>query len=176
MANLICTLSGLLALGACGIASRLPTTLESPKPRIQSFEFFSASIPGLSGAAVDLSSFKTKPLFVMFAGDTCIVCSEETRTLVNRAKEFEPYELRLVTVLAGADKVTAEEWKSEHKVAWTIAYDENLELFERYCPAGTTPCSFLQVPSRGIVLQKVGALAISELLQKLEEEKIHDVR
>lgn len=164
MANLkSVAIFSLIALGGCGIGSNLQTTLEKPSAQIQEGEFLSGMAQSLSGGAIDLSSYRDRPLLLIFAGDTCSVCATETAKLIAHQSELTPYNLVIVTILAGSDHQTAEEWKMDHQVPWTVGFDENLELFQKYCPAGTTPCGFLQRPARGVVLTRSGPIEIDEI-------------
>ncbi len=166
MANLkrFLLLLPILSFAACeGLGSRLDTTLEKPTSHVEGL-FLEGSAPAIEGEAIQLSSYSKAPLLLTFAGDTCSVCAEETDNLVKNQSKLTPHNLQIVTILAGADAQIAKEWAQDHGVTWKVGFDENIELFKKNCPAGTTPCNFIQVPGKGVVLMRSGPISIEEII------------
>lgn len=153
----------LLPLAGCGLGSRISPSIQGPDAKKNLGEFLEGRAPSLEGGQMDLAAFSDEPLLLMFAGDTCSVCSTETAHLIASQSELSAYNLRIVTILAGSDRLSASEWAEDHQVPWEVGFDEDLELFEKYCPAGSTPCGFVQRPDEGIVLQRSGPIEISEI-------------
>ena len=148
-------------LSGCG--SQLKTTLEKPATQTKSGQFLFGASDSVSGGGIDLSSFQSKPLLLIFAGESCATCKAETENLIKHLPELNSLNLEIVTILAGAISEDALDWKNRLHVPWSVGFEENSQLFQKYCPAGSTPCSFIQRPDRGIVLHRYGLIEIDEI-------------
>jgi hypothetical protein len=112
---------------------------------------------------VDLADASGRSTVLIFAQETCSVCIHETQEIRKNLilNETAPSQVRLFTILAGADLKIAQEWKSDHQVPWVVGMDPELELFLNYCPERKTPCVLIHRPGVGVVYEHTGAADVN---------------
>lgn len=119
-------------------------------------------------STLDLDSLRDRPLVLVFASDTCDICLAEAEEFRDSLKVAAnpPTKVTLVTAMVGAVSDDALVWKEDNRIPWTVAIDENLDLFKQYCGGSTVPCTLVQLPGKGIVFRQIGAVHVKDL-QKL---------
>ncbi len=168
-----------IALTSC--AKRFATTGGEPIPVPPPANFgankepIQAKIPAAFGGEIDLADSVEKPLVLIFAQDTCVVCHGETEAIFTQLKNptIPPSLVRIITVLVGADKAIAADWKNGvdwpwttgTAVPWEVAYQDDDSLFKSVCPGhpAQVPCLVIQMPGQGLVFQKVGETSIDAI-------------
>lgn len=158
-----------LLLSGCGVkADRLVKTASNPPQLNQQIV---GVVELTDQSTIDLASITDKPLILVFAQDTCLVCLEEAEGFKKAFQDptQEPSNVKLISVIAGADLQLAQEWKQDHQIPWAVGFDYDLKIFSKYCPEKQTPCTLVQLPGSGVVFQKTG-LAHAEELQAITGE------
>lgn len=135
------------------------------KPGEENHVYLEGKFLSSNGDVFDLQEIQNKNTVLIFAQETCAVCIEETKVIKKYLTNHEVTKINLYTLLVGADEEISQEWMANYGVTWTVGYDENLELFNRYCPDKLTPCVLIQDVQKGIVLQKSGSQNISDLIK-----------
>lgn len=162
---LVAAAFGLTLLPGC--AARLPFMSEDPKrtPISEAEGRLAGSFETAEGQRVSLEDDAGQSTVVVFSQDTCVVCAAEAQSL--RASLRDPAQgpnrIRLYTILVGATAEDAADWKSFHRVPWTVGTDPDAALFNRYCETKTVPCTIVQTPAAGIVLKRNGVIHREEL-------------
>jgi hypothetical protein len=164
-----CSLFYLITIYGC--ANSFPYQISSPapihstSPASMSKEYVSGEVVGTDRQSLILNTFNHLPMVIVFAQDTCTTCRAETLEFRDSlaARTREPSQIKLVTILVGATADDAVDWKETNQVPWTVAIDGGDLLFRRYCGGGKVPCTLVQLPDKGIVLQKVGASSVAEI-------------
>ncbi len=157
-------LSGLVA--GCGVTQRVqigpvrPALTDSPTPI-----FVSGVLPLTDGSNLDLNTLSRSPLVLIFASDTCDVCAAEVKAIresLTKPNEA-PNRVAVVNAVVSVRQDDAAQWKLDHRIPWSVGFDEKLALFKQWCGPGSVPCTVVQVPERGIVLTHRGEITPAEL-------------
>ena len=114
---------------------------------------------------VSLGILNDKITMLVFAQDTCEVCIKETELFISHLPDRTkaPKSFNLLTILIGAQKIDADDFKDFFEVPWTVAFEEKANLFKKYCPKDSVPCVVIHDPKKGIVLRHHGALEFDEI-------------
>ena len=161
--------SSFLYLSGCG--KNLDTVVSGGKTNhdvISPGEFLDGDIVLVTGESIQLKELRDQPVVLVFSLPTCISCVAESKEMVQSLEhpEKNPSKIHLITVLAGADQEEALAWKESNQIPWNIAYEEDGKLFRRYCPDFKVPCSYIQLPDKGLILSHTGSLS-PQALKKL---------
>lgn len=117
----------------------------------------------LSGHPAQLENLADKTLVLIFAQDTCSVCSREADELsVFYSSAGEPKNFRLRHLLVGAVLEDAKDWAQAHKVSWGVGVADR-EIFLNYCPSHKVPCLLIFKSGEGLVYRKIGFASIEEI-------------
>lgn len=115
------------------------------------------------GNIIDLDQLGDKVTVLIFAQDTCQVCSEEATELSAYAKingDPKAFELRHLLVASVIDD--AIDWKLSHQITWSVG-TTNVDLFKMYCPLQQVPCLVVFKPNMGSTFQHTGKLSIEQI-------------
>lgn len=168
MGNLKYFISFLFILSGCGqyLQPAPSSKIERTEPGKQG-QFTSVQFDNLEGGVVDLSSSVT-PIVLFFASDTCTSCTAETRQLVNlfAQKGSVPKNVSFYTLLIGATRTDALDWREALHVPWTVGTNTGDHLFRQFCPELKTPCVLTHIPVTGVTTKFVGASSPEELQEE----------
>lgn len=119
----------------------------------------------LQGQTIELESLQNQTQVVIFAQDTCAVCSKEALELVAYAADKgAPKNIQLRHLLVGSVLQDAKDWVEFHKVPWAVGIAD-AELFKQYCPAKKVPCLLVFKPNQGLTFQHTGALTVTQIME-----------
>ena len=94
---------------------------------------------------MNLISDEGRPFILFLVSDSCSVCRAEALGL---SQDFQtegvPANVRLLSLLIGAIRDDALDWRDELQVQWEVGLDIGNEIFQRYCPENKTPCVLVQ--------------------------------
>jgi hypothetical protein len=129
----------------------------STNPVDKKMTVFEGEFMDLNGDTVDFS-LSSRPFVLIFASNTCTVCTKEARQLSKLFRESGglPTNVDLATVLIGASPEDAHDWIDLHQVTWLVGIDSGDSLFRKYCPEQKTPCILTYVPETGNLTKFVG--------------------
>ena len=124
------------------------------------------SYTDLNGTEVDLKSFDNMTTVLIFAQDTCHVCSEEAHKLSSYAKTNGlPTKFNLTHLLVSSFQDDAVDWITAHQINWSVGI-ASAQLFRNYCPQQQVPCVLVFKPNLGITFQHTGAVSVDDLLKE----------
>lgn len=154
-----CALLAVAALGA-GCASKIDPYVQVQKFKQQTGEFVDGSFEDTDGATADLAALRDRPLVLMLAGEFCESCLKEIGSFKAQmgSDGIPSGDARFVTLLVGADSLSAKDWKAQWEIPWAVGVQEDDATFEKWCPESVTPCLVVQLPDRGVVLREVGVV------------------
>jgi len=66
------------------------------------------------------------------------------------SKPQQNLKIKLYSILLGSDQFSAEQWKLENEIFWTVLYDIDAKTIKRYCPLIKLPCVLIHHPQKGI--------------------------
>lgn len=132
----------LLLVSGCGSSlnySLAHPTAPTSEPPLQ------GTIQMTDGTTTDIGK-EQRPFLLMFATYTCLSCRDEVKRLLAyfQDKPGTPKNVRLITVLAGADLDLAQRWKTRLGVTWEVGVNPDDPMFKSRCPERLTPCLFTQ--------------------------------
>lgn len=142
---------------------------DDPDAQVAEGEFFEGLVPLVGGESLDLSSVMDEKVLLIFSAEFCDACREETQAIKDRFADFSDF--RVLTVLVSTFEKDAEFWASfenwddEQEVPWDVAFEEETDLLDEYCPNTSPPCTLLSVPGEGIIFKKSGKLELDEILE-----------
>lgn len=148
--------------------------VESDLPAQQSFDkqsVVNSSLQGTlnisDGMAIDLAG-SNLPILLVFASDSCEVCSHETDQLVQYfdSKGGIPTNALIITHLVGANLNDVQDWDDLHRVPWPISFGAGDALFKKLCPEKKTPCLIISKPFQTTLQKYLGEVEISKLNQE----------
>ena len=170
MGNIALVISFLFFAG-CG--KSLPVTKLNPIQREQALAFPLAELNGeietTDGNIIQVSADRQKPLVLVFASDSCAVCTAEARALVAHLNEMSASDLANVdyyTVLIGAYPEDLSAWIRRLDVSWTAGTQEGDSMFEKFCPEKLTPCIITFDPAFQRLTKFLGETPIEKLQQQ----------
>lgn len=158
-----------LTLFSCGknikyIANNNGSLNKGSTPKIQ-FLKGSYTDPN-TGKSIDLGGLNDKTTVIIFAQDTCQVCSEEAMAYSKYAKEKGlPKNFQLRHLLVESYPEDAIDWKNAHNLSWPVGV-VTFNLFTSYCPEKKVPCLLVYKPNEGITFQHTGEVSINQLLKE----------
>lgn len=121
-----------------------------------------------NGTVKKLSELQSKPTILIFAGEFCSTCREETEALSRLFLEKgEPTEVNIVTILVGSSYQDINNWVDTFtpiKPNWTIgADDDDLTLYKKYFTKLVTPSVMYFKPKTNEVKRFQSKLTIDQL-------------
>lgn len=120
----------------------------------------------LNGSEVDLKSLDNITHVLIFAQDTCHVCSEEATKLAAYVKDNGlPNVFQLRHLLVSSALEDALDWTDSHEITWPVGI-ANADLFRNYCPALQVPCIVVFKPNLGITFQHTGPVPVNDLIKE----------
>ena len=139
------------------------------------FKQGSEAMPQLSFTDIDghphtTSSYKGKPVLVVFWATDCPGCIEEMPQLKTIYKEYAPEGLQVIAVAMpydSAEQVTA--MRTAKQLPYPIVWDKNGKITQAFDNVRVTPTHFLIAPDGEIVMRKIGALSMSKFSEKLQK-------
>lgn len=153
-----------ITLSACGKNFKYS---ESTLPLVNvTGQNLEGSYTDLNGTEVDLKSFENMTTVLIFAQDTCHVCSEEAHKLSSYAKiNGVPTKFNLTHLLVSSFQDDAADWTTAHQIDWSVGI-VSAQLFRNYCPEQQVPCVLVFKPNLGITFQHTGAVSVDDLLKE----------
>ena len=148
----------IFSINAC---SRVGYVVHEPaQSHLDLNQFVSGILVGSDDKKIDLGKTDGLPLVLIFSNDSCSTCAAEAEDIKKALyPATQPTKIHLYTELNGAIKDDAVYWKKIHNIPWDVGYDENSNLFMKYCTDHTLiPCTVIQMPSQGIVLVHQGQM------------------
>lgn len=159
------------SLAACG--KGLPVADLRAVEREQVLQLSPADLVGEietpAGDRVVISAERTKPLVLVFASDSCAVCTAETRAFVQHLGDQAAQDLANVdyyTILIGAYPEDVSAWIKRLAVSWTAGLEEDDGLFAKFCPEKLTPCIVTYNPINQRLAKFIGETALEKLQQE----------
>lgn len=165
MGTLILSIVTLLMLSGCG--STLPSTYGNSK----NFEKpgTETRLQGIvqleDGSTIDIST-EPQPLILIFATRFCQVCQIEAKKMSQFFVNGPPTNVKIVTVMAGANMDFAVRWKQRMGVNWLMGADAENEIFHPLCPEHLTPCVYTIKNGRG--MRHIGETSFEQLQSETE--------
>lgn len=170
MGNLI-SLFFLILLVSCG--KNLPVTKPNTFLRDQIVNLPISTLAGeivtSEGTTIAINTNRVKPLVLVFASDTCAVCTEETKAFVKHLEANGARDLSntdYITILIGAFPEDVDAWIKRLSVTWTVGTEFSDNLFEIFCPEKLTPCIVTFNPEKKRLTKFLGTTSI----ERIQEE------
>lgn len=159
----------LVALAGCGsdwnVYLRKPKTRTTKQPRPQEYSLDGTFVTP-DNARINLADDEGLPTVLVFSTDACLVCRHEAKAFRDSLADstVAPTKIKLYSVLVGAIPEDATDWKDDLELPWTVGLDDAANtLYEKYCGGSQVPCTIVHVPSRGIVLSRIGEVTVAEI-------------
>lgn len=161
----------LIFLAACG--KGLPEAQIAPLQREQVLSLNPDDLSGIleaeDGSEIVISANRVKPLVLVFASDSCAVCTAETKHFVSHLASRQANALDntdYITVLIGAYPEDLTNWISRLSVSWTTGLQVDDELFEKFCEEKLTPCIITFNPATKKIAKFLGETSLEKLQQE----------
>ena len=120
----------------------------------------------LNGSVIDFKTLEDSTTVLIFAQDTCQICSEEAFHLSDYVNlKGLPSHFKLRHMLVSSVIEDAVDWTADHKITWPVGVVE-ADLFRNYCPAQQVPCVIIFKPNLGITFQHTGVVSVDNLIKE----------
>lgn len=128
------------------------------------------AVTALDGRQVKLDQYRGKPLLVTFWATTCPGCVEEIPHFAELYRELGPKGFNIVAIAMAYDPPEQVRFMARQRaIPYTVARDSDGAAARAFGDVKLTPTTFLIDPKGRIVQQKLGAIDIAQLRQKIVE-------
>ena len=128
------------------------------------------SLTDIDGNQFSLSSYKDKPLLVVFWATDCPGCIKEIPELIALNTEFQPQGFNILAVAMAHDKPShIKAMRTQRQLPYTIVWDADGAIAQAFNNVRVTPTHFLLNANGDIVLRKIGELNMERLRQTLHD-------
>lgn len=118
----------------------------------------------IKGEALQLASYRGRPLLVTFWATTCPGCIEEMPHLFELYAEFQPQGLEIIGIAMDYDPPNQVLAMSEARgIPYPVALDIHADAARAFGDVRLTPTSFLIAPDGRIVYQKIGEMDMAKV-------------
>lgn len=132
------------------------------------------SVMTIKGEELQLTSYRGKPLLIVFWATNCPGCIKEMPHLIELYEELQPQGLEIIGIAMAYDppnQVVA--MSKARNIPYPIALDIDAAAARAFGDVRLTPTSFLIAPDGRIVYQKIGELDMAKLRQDILDLMSH---